>query len=70
MLGRDRLVSINNAKFKIFKRSGWLPKGMSYLKLKECSFYQTAVGLNNRQSGKQRKEARKKYLKYAGKYMR
>jgi hypothetical protein len=68
--GRDRLVSINNAEFKIFKRRGWLPRKMGYLELEAGSFYQTAVGLNNRQSREQRDSARKRYLKYAGKYMR
>jgi hypothetical protein len=67
---RDRLVSINNNEFKIFKRRGWLPRGMSYLELEEYSFYQTAVGLNNKQSSKQREKAKKRYLQYAGKCMR
>jgi hypothetical protein len=68
--GKDKLVSINNNEFTVFKRKGWLPKRMSYLELEEYSFYQTAVGLNNRQSREQRAEARKKYLKYARKYRR
>jgi hypothetical protein len=68
--GKDRLVSINNKEFEIFKRKKWLPQKMSYLELEEYSFYQTALGLNNRQSSEQRKEAKRKYLKYAMKCMR
>ncbi|MDR0734077.1 MAG: hypothetical protein LBF08_08525 [Dysgonamonadaceae bacterium] len=67
---KDKLVSINNNEFKIFKRRGWLPKKMSYLELEEYSFYQTSVGLNNKQSGEQREKAKKRYLKYARKCMR
>jgi hypothetical protein len=67
---KDRLVSINNREFEIFKRKKWLPKEMTYLDLEKYSFYQTKLGLNNKQSKKQRAEARKKYLKYARKYMK
>jgi hypothetical protein len=70
MPDRDRLVSINNKEFEVFKRRKWLPKKMTYLELEEYSFYQTNLALNNKQSKEKRTEARKKYLKYAGRCMK
>lgn len=66
----DRLVSINNDEFKKLKTKKWLPKNMNYLDLEEQSFYQTPLSKNNTVNKKERVKAKKKYLKYAKKYMR
>jgi len=59
-----RLRSISNAEFKYCKRKGWLPKKMSYLELSQKAFYQTELGLNNRERYQAREQAKEKYLRY------
>jgi len=68
----DKLVSVNRNDIENFKRKKWLPKTtkMSDLIHSTSVFYSTPLSRNNKSTPEERKEAREKYLKYAGKYMR
>ena len=68
----DKLVSVNRNDIENFKRKKWLPKStkMSDLIHSSSVFYSTPLSRNNKSTTEERKSAREKYLKYAGKYMR
>jgi len=68
----EKLVSLNRDDIDRMKRKKWLPKNVSFFDLKHNSsiFYSTPLNRNNKSSAAERREAREKYLKYAGKYMK
>ena len=68
----EKLVSVNRDDIERLKRKKWLPKNTSAFDLKHSSsiFYSTPLNRNNKSTKEERMDARDKYLKYAGKYMR
>ncbi|MCL2650308.1 MAG: hypothetical protein FWD60_04675 [Candidatus Azobacteroides sp.] len=68
----EKLVSITRDDVERFKRKKWLPKDASFFSLKHSNsiFYSTPVSRNNKSTPQERKEAKEKYLKYAGKYLK
>lgn len=67
----NKLVSVNRDDIKRFKRKKWLPKRVDMLSLKDNSFfYSTPLSRNNKSTRQEREAARKKYIKYAKKYMK
>lgn len=68
--GKNRLVSISRQEILNLKRKKWLPKDAGLLELQHSIFYSTPLNRNNTSTPKDRKAARKKYIKYAKKYMR
>lgn len=67
----DKLVTINREDFFRFKRKKWLPKQIQWTDfLRSSAFYSTPLSRNNKVSKKDRNAAKKKYMKYAKKYMK
>ena len=68
----EKLVSVSRDDISRLKRKKWLPKNVSAFSLthSDSVFYSTPLDRNNKSTPKERKEAKEKYLKYAGKYMR
>ena len=66
----DKLVSVNGDDIVSLKRKKWLPKDIGMLELKKTSiFYSTPLSRNNKSTPEQRREAKRKYIKYCTKYM-
>lgn len=67
----NKLVSVNKDDINKFKRKKWIPKHVDMLSLKQTSFfYSTPLDRNNKSTPEERKAAKKKYIKYAKKYMK
>ena len=68
----EKLVSLNRDDIERMKRKKWLSKNVSFFDLKHSPsiFYSTPLERNNKSSAEERREAREKYLKYSGRYMR
>lgn len=67
----NKLVSVSRDDILRFKRKKWLPKNVDMLSLRDKSiFYSTPLSRNNKSTPQERKAAKKKYLKYAKKYMK
>lgn len=60
----ERLRSIDNQQFKLFKRKGWLPKRMTTCDLQQKCFYATPLSKNNTLNKEERKAAINKYIRY------
>ena len=63
----EKLVSVNNRDIERMKRKKWLPKKIKMLDLRDSIFYSTAISRNNKTTDSERKEAKRKYLKYSQK---
>lgn len=67
----NKLVSVNREDINRFKRKKWIPKHVDMFNLKQTSFfYSTPLDRNNKSTPEERKAAKKKYIRYAKKYMR
>lgn len=67
----DILEPVNKYQIDQLKREGRLPKHSCMIELQRSSiFYSTPLNRNNKSTAKERAGARKKYLKYAEKYMK
>lgn len=68
--GGDKLVSVNRDDIKKMKLKKWLPKKTNMFNLRDSIFYSTPINRNNKSTPKEREKAKKKYIKYAEKYMK
>lgn len=66
----EKLVSVSRDDINKFKRKKWLPKNVGMLELQDSIFYSTPLNRNNTSAPGDRMKAKKKYLKYAKRYMR
>lgn len=67
----DILEPVNRYQIDKLKMLKCLPRHASMIVLQRNSiFYSTPLNRNNKSTSEERKEARKKYLKYAKKYMK
>jgi len=68
----EKLVSVTRGDIERLKRKKWLPKDLNFFSLKHSNsiFYSTPVSRNNKSTPEERREAKEKYLKYAGKYLK
>lgn len=67
----NKLVSVCRSDIERFKRKRWIPKQIGMIELKQTSFfYSTPLNRNNKTTAEERKEAKKKYIRYAKKYLK
>lgn len=68
--GGEKLVSVNRDEIQKMKLKKWLPKNKTMLDLRDSIFYSTPIDRNNKSTPEDRAKAKKKYIKYAEKYMK
>lgn len=68
--GGEKLVSVNRDDIKKMKLKKWLPKNTNIFNLRDVVFYSTPISRNNKSTPEERTKAKKKYIKYAEKYMK